>query len=104
LHQEVGREAAAAGVSRLYLFGDMGREVRHGALEGGLSPGDILHGTKDEISRDIKRYMESLGCSGTGIYILVKGSRGMAMEEILNFLLHLTENKPAAQGQRNQED
>ncbi|MBF0200470.1 MAG: UDP-N-acetylmuramyl-tripeptide synthetase, partial [Desulfamplus sp.] len=42
LHQEVGREAAAAGVSRLYLFGDMGREVRHGALEGGLSPGDIL--------------------------------------------------------------
>ncbi|MBF0199731.1 MAG: UDP-N-acetylmuramoyl-tripeptide--D-alanyl-D-alanine ligase [Desulfamplus sp.] len=91
LHAEVGLEAAMTGVSRLYIFGDMGREVMRGAVEGGLSPKRAVHAQKEEISRHLKQYIATQDTSETSIYILVKGSRGMAMEEIVNFLLNLTE-------------
>lgn len=76
-HLEVGKTAARLGISRLYLFGPLSRHTARGALENGM-PGDrIYHDTKTHIADHV------LTQARQGDWILVKGSRGMAMETII---------------------
>lgn len=76
-HREVGKAAARLGISRLYLFGTLSRHTARGALENGM-PGDrIYHDTKTHIADHV------LTQARHGDWILVKGSRGMAMETII---------------------
>ncbi|MFO7860762.1 MAG: UDP-N-acetylmuramoyl-tripeptide--D-alanyl-D-alanine ligase [Desulfosalsimonas sp.] len=76
-HEEMGRMAADAGISRLYLSGDFAARVAHGARQGGMKGGDIFVGTKHDIVRDLARDLNE------GDWVLIKGSRSTGMDEIV---------------------
>ena len=78
LHRQVGAWAARAGIRRLYATGDMAGEVRRGALDEGLAPEQVFTGAKVEIIEKLKRDLRKSD------WVLVKGSRGMKMEEVVN--------------------
>jgi UDP-N-acetylmuramoyl-tripeptide--D-alanyl-D-alanine ligase len=73
-HRALGRLAASC-VDRLYLLGASAGIISEGALEGGLSPEEILvAGSHADILADLA------GRLGHGEFLLIKGSRGMKME------------------------
>jgi UDP-N-acetylmuramoyl-tripeptide--D-alanyl-D-alanine ligase len=80
LHRQVGALAARSGISRLYAKGKFCEAVAIGAHEEGLRSADIVTGSRDEIIKDLKGWLQP------GDWILVKGSRGMAMEKVVQGL------------------
>lgn len=75
-HRQLGRLAATC-VDRLYVLGAMAGTVAAGALEGGLEERHVtIAADHDEIVADLRR------TAATGEMILVKGSRGMAMDRV----------------------
>jgi UDP-N-acetylmuramyl pentapeptide synthase len=78
LHRSVGAWAAESGVSRLYAAGDFARAYLDGAVSRGMRAQDTFSGTKAALAEDLKGFLE------VGDWVLVKGSRGMAMETVLN--------------------
>ncbi len=84
-HREVGRAVLGAGVELLAAVGEQARFIGLGAREAGLPAGQILYfRTAQEAARKLKSIMVP------GDVVLVKGSRGMKMEE---FILALGEDK-----------
>ena len=80
-HLRVGEHAARAGIDRLYLLGEQAREVRKGALRGGMPFGTIIigrdhRGLANQLRHRVKK----------GDWLLFKGSRGMKMEKVLTAL------------------
>lgn len=80
LHYKVGQQAYKAGINKLYLFGEMSASTRQGAVDSGFAEKDILHSTKEKIIQDLLKTIKK------GTWVLVKGSRGMAMESIIQDL------------------
>ena len=80
LHRKVGARAARSGISRLYTYGEFAAEVSAGAQDEGMQPTDTFEGTHDEIVEDLKKWLQP------GDWLLVKGSRGMAMEKVVRKL------------------
>ncbi len=80
LHRNVGAGATRSGISRLYVYGEFAAAVRTGAHDEGMPPTDTFEGTHDEIVEDLKNWLQ------TGDWLLVKGSRGMAMEKVVRKL------------------
>lgn len=78
LHQKIGALVAEIKIARLYLFGKQVAHIMEGALENGISKDKIFWGTKKEIGR------HALHHAGKGDWLLLKGSRGMAMETIIS--------------------
>ncbi|BEH11595.1 UDP-N-acetylmuramoyl-tripeptide--D-alanyl-D-alanine ligase [Geobacter sulfurreducens subsp. ethanolicus] len=75
-HRQLGRLAATC-VDRLYVLGDMAGTVAAGALEGGLEEHHVtIAADHGEVVADLRR------TAATGEMILVKGSRGMAMDRV----------------------
>lgn len=75
-HRQLGRLAATC-IDRLYVLGGMAAIVAAGAREGGMAEGEIIVATSHEaIVDDLRRTV------GAGDFILVKGSRGMAMDRV----------------------
>jgi UDP-N-acetylmuramoyl-tripeptide--D-alanyl-D-alanine ligase len=75
-HREVGKLAASC-VERLYAMGEMADAVADGAREGGLPKGAVtVAASHEEILADLRMTLNA------GDFLLVKGSRGMAMETI----------------------
>ena len=83
LHREVGLAAVEHGIEELFLFGNFTSEIAEGAREGGL--GDTHIHEFDEIE-PIQRAVEEEIRAGD--VLLVKGSRGMKMERIVDYLKH----------------
>ncbi len=81
LHFETGRKAALSGVSRLYLYGNMAEHFALGAIKAGFARTKIMTGSKKDIVHDI------LFKGRKPAWILVKGSRGMKMEEVVADLI-----------------
>ena len=81
MHRQVGRRAADRGIDKIYATGEFAGAVAEGALAGGMSPADIVRGSKVEINGRL------LDAVGPGDRVLVKGSRGMAMETIVAALM-----------------
>ncbi|NLG84887.1 MAG: UDP-N-acetylmuramoyl-tripeptide--D-alanyl-D-alanine ligase [Firmicutes bacterium] len=82
-HREVGRLAAGAGLSLLLTFGEAAREIGHGAVEAGFPSAAVRHYTeKSVLLETLRSFLRP------GDVVLVKGSRGMHMEEIVAGLLH----------------
>jgi UDP-N-acetylmuramyl pentapeptide synthase len=81
LHQEIGAFSARTHIDRLYLTGDHAEAVRAGAAAGGIDPGAIFSGTRTEILTDLT------GRLAAGDWVLVKGSRTMGMEKVVQGLL-----------------
>jgi len=81
MHRELGMTAAGSGISRLYAFGNFAENVVDGAIKSGIDSKSVFVGTKKEIIENLKKELESDDS------ILIKGSRGMKMEEIVNALM-----------------
>ncbi|MFO8083057.1 MAG: UDP-N-acetylmuramoyl-tripeptide--D-alanyl-D-alanine ligase [Desulfobacterales bacterium] len=80
LHKKIGETAADIKISRLYAFGPHAHMVIEGATAGGMAKKDVFAGTKEEILSDLKNQLK------TGDWVLVKGSRGMGMEQVVEGL------------------
>ncbi len=76
-HFRIGHLMASLGVSRLFSFGEDAAQTARGALEGGMDPAAIDHATDREALRTAV-----LGLLSEGDVVLVKGSRGMRLDEV----------------------
>jgi UDP-N-acetylmuramoyl-tripeptide--D-alanyl-D-alanine ligase len=90
LHETLGKLIGGTEVERLYLTGNHAGDIEKGALSSGLDKNRILTGTREEILADLTGWMKK------GDWILVKGSRSMRMETIVNGLMGQT--YPGANG------
>ena len=79
-HRQIGQKAALSGIYKLYVFGTWVKHTVEGALENGFPADNIFHGTKNEIAQKV------LESTDSDTWILVKGSRGMAMETVIHNL------------------
>lgn len=79
LHFNLGSLAAKTGVDALFCFGPHAGEMEEGAKKAGLQ--DVFTGSKEDIVKELKPIIRS------GDWILVKGSRTMAMETVVRDLL-----------------
>lgn len=77
LHRSVGAVAARADVAMVMAAGEFAGAVRDGAVQGGIGPERIFLGSREEIIVALKASLLP------GDWVLVKGSRGMAMEKVL---------------------
>ncbi len=80
LHREVGDYIAKSGINRLYATGEFSQTVAAGAQAAGMDRQTIFIGTHEEIVEDLALRLLS------GNWILVKGSRGMVMEKVIEGL------------------
>jgi UDP-N-acetylmuramoyl-tripeptide--D-alanyl-D-alanine ligase len=76
LHLQAGRELAAKGVDFLISVGRLGRYIAMGAAEGGLET--EAFDSSDAAGRQLRRLLRQ------GDTVLVKGSRAMAMEALID--------------------
>ncbi len=80
LHYQTGQLAARLNINELYLFGTQVAHTLKGALDSGFDKEKIFHFTKEKIIDAV------INNVGPGTWILVKGSRGMAMETVVTGL------------------
>jgi UDP-N-acetylmuramoyl-tripeptide--D-alanyl-D-alanine ligase len=80
LHQKIGEQTATVGIRKLYITGEFAPAVAAGAERAGMDLGRIFTGTKDQIVEALKTELKPKD------WVLVKGSRGMAMEEVVRAL------------------
>ena len=83
LHRDIGRKAADSGISHLFVHGDQAGYLVKGAIEVGMSPENIFHGEKKIIAQKVWDLCSTATC------VLVKGSRGMAMETVIEEIRQL---------------
>jgi len=81
MHRNIGRIAAGSDIAKLYVTGQFAQTVATGAMDEDMDSRDVFTGTKEEILESIKDRI------GPGDWVLVKGSRGMTMETIVEGLL-----------------
>jgi UDP-N-acetylmuramyl pentapeptide synthase len=86
MHKDVGRLIGDSDIGRVYITGAFANTVASAAMAGGLDPHHIYIGTKDEIFEDLVQWLQP------GDWILVKGSRAMGMEVIVNKLVDWGKN------------
>ncbi len=80
-HRDLGRRAAAAGLDLLVIYGNFRQEVAEGAREAGMAPDRIVPvDTREAGARLLKEFLEP------GDWLLVKGSRSMRMEAVIELL------------------
>ena len=80
-HQELGACVADTRIDRLLAFGDQADHVAGGALRAGMKPHTIAD------CHDLDSLFTVLDCwLNPGDVILVKGSRGMRMERVVQWL------------------
>lgn len=77
LHRQIGRVAGDNRIERLFVTGAFADAVADGALDRGLPADHLFCGSKAEIIDALPQHLR------TGDLILVKGSRGMAMETVV---------------------
>jgi UDP-N-acetylmuramoyl-tripeptide--D-alanyl-D-alanine ligase len=81
MHRDVGRFAAGLGLSRLVVCGQLGKEIAAGARQEGMSQTAIVEVADAASAADLlKKFVRR------GDVVLVKASRGMRMEQIVQGL------------------
>ena len=78
-HKKVGSLVAKSGAAALIAYGTMGKEIANGAVEGGMK--NVFHVASHQ--QAATKLKELLQPNDT---VLFKGSRGMAMEKIIDLL------------------
>jgi UDP-N-acetylmuramoyl-tripeptide--D-alanyl-D-alanine ligase len=81
-HEEIGRAVAETGVGKAYLRGDFARATAKGALKRGMKGDQVL---VDLSTEETVAHLKA--CLKAGDWVLVKGSRKMKMEEIVQAIL-----------------
>ncbi|MBW2241440.1 MAG: UDP-N-acetylmuramoyl-tripeptide--D-alanyl-D-alanine ligase [Deltaproteobacteria bacterium] len=80
-HRELGRLAGELGVAALSSYGEHAETLAEGAISGGLSVADVcVAKTHEELAAHLSPRLRS------GDWVLVKGSRAMAMENVVALL------------------
>jgi len=80
-HRDIGRTAANYKVDKIFAYGPHAKHVLEGANTGGMNSGRI------ETFSDMKELKNAvINFVSTGDIVLVKGSRGMQMERVADFL------------------
>lgn len=81
-HEEIGGLLAATGVDRIFLQGAFARMTAAGAQKKGLSPARIFFpSSPEDILADLSSSWQE------GDWLLVKGSRAMKMEEVVQIII-----------------
>jgi UDP-N-acetylmuramoyl-tripeptide--D-alanyl-D-alanine ligase len=80
LHREAGKRAATAGVEMLVAVGSLSRSAAETARRAGV-PEVHHHGSSDKAAEALEEFLKD------GDLIVVKGSRGMRMERVVEALL-----------------
>ncbi len=83
-HREIGSKVAAKGIDRLITVGDRAKFIAKAAVEAGMAESSVFAGSSKEEALEALR--DNLDEGDT---ILVKGSRGMAMEDIVEAMLEI---------------
>ena len=81
MHRTIGSLTARLKVERLYATGQFAEFVAAAAIDGGMDSHDTFTGTQEEILERITGWLRP------DDWVLVKGSRGMAMERLVEKLL-----------------
>ncbi|HEX6046594.1 MAG TPA: UDP-N-acetylmuramoyl-tripeptide--D-alanyl-D-alanine ligase [Pyrinomonadaceae bacterium] len=79
LHRDAGREIAASGVNVLWGVRGLAQEIMEGAAEAGVRETRFFNSSEEAATEIVKEVKE-------GDLILVKGSRGVATEKVVNAL------------------
>ncbi|MDL5050715.1 UDP-N-acetylmuramoyl-tripeptide--D-alanyl-D-alanine ligase [Oscillatoria amoena NRMC-F 0135] len=77
-HAQVGREAARLGISRVYALGEYAGQIAQGARESGIPARHVYSPESPRQAAEILKQQ----CQ-PGDHVLIKGSRGAKMEEVL---------------------
>ncbi len=77
-HREMGRTAARSGVDILVTYGSLAKDIGEGAREAGMSKERIFNAETHVAAAQLIRKLSS-----PGDVVLIKGSRGMKMEKIM---------------------
>ncbi len=80
LHAEVGALAARCGVDRIVVCGQFAEDLAAGARSAGLAPAAVTVAEREEIIAQIPQWLQP------GDRVLIKGSRAMAMEAVVERL------------------
>ena len=85
-HETIGGKIPELDIDYLAVFGNQAQKIIAGACKAGMANGDARgFDTKDELVRWLKQLIKD-GFIKAGDWLLVKGSRGMLMEEVLELL------------------
>ena len=82
-HQDAGLAAAQAGIDRVFALGDFSRDIVGSATDAGLDPNCGEAFSKTEMPSLLHRLQQTLR---PGDVLLVKGSRGLRMERVIEWL------------------
>jgi len=80
LHESIGQVAVQSGVNRLFLTGRYAKDVKKGAQQQGMADHEIIVGGKMNLVKPLVEFLAPKD------WVLVKGSRGSGMEEIVRAL------------------
>lgn len=81
-HENIGWLAGQSGISGLFATGSFAATVAKGARRGGLGSECIFTGNREDIAEHLIKRL------GPGDWVLVKGSRAMGMEKIVQQLVN----------------
>jgi len=81
MHRDVGQFLAAQGLSRLIVCGTLGRDIAEGARRGGMAGSQIDKVVDAAAAADFLKAIVR-----QGDVVLVKASRGMKMEQVVQAL------------------
>ncbi len=85
-HKDLGRQAASLGVNFLGIVGEFSEEVAQGAVEQGLDPDNVLTFDDKEKAAEWVENLQQTRKLVKGDWLLVKASRGLQMETIVERL------------------
>ncbi len=94
-HLEIGGHVAARGITSLVSCGALGRAIAEGARKAGM-----VHERITECTDAQEAVPRLLSIAGPGNVVLVKGSRGMRMEQVVD-ALRARVSGPAQKGKRS---
>ena len=80
MHRKIGSLSARSNLARLYVTGEFAEAVADGASKEDKNSMDIFIGSREEILEDLRKQLLP------GDWVLVKGSRAMGMEKIVEGL------------------